>query len=160
MNVVKGRHSAGRREGKGVTKASIDSLLADARRRLARLTPVEADAAMQRGALLIDTRPIEQRERDGEIFGSIVIDRSVLEWRLDPTSADRIPELSKREGDRPLIIMCNEGYSSSLAAATLQGLGLRNVTDVIGGFQSWVASGLPVRHITTGAEEICNEYRG
>ena len=115
---------------------------------------------MQRGALLIDTRPIEQRQRDGEIVGSIVIDRSVLEWRLDPTSADRIPELSNLEGDRPLIIMCNEGYSSSLAAATLQGLGPRNVTDVIGGFQSWVASGLPVRQITSGTEEKCNEYPG
>jgi rhodanese-related sulfurtransferase len=160
MSVVKGRRSAGRREGKGVTKAAIDSLLADARRRLARLTPVEAAAAMQRGALLIDTRPIEQRQRDGEIVGSIVVDRSVLEWRLDPTSPDRIAELSNREGDTPVIIMCNEGYSSSLAAATLQGLGLRNVTDVIGGFQSWVASGLPVRHITTGAEEKCYEYQG
>jgi rhodanese-related sulfurtransferase len=133
-----------------VTKASIDSLLADARRGLARLTPAEAAAAMQRGALLIDTRPVEQRRRDGEIFGAVVIDRNVLEWRLDPASPDRSPELSNRQSDRLLIIMCNEGYSSSLAASTLQRLGLRKVTDVIGGFQSWVASGLPVRHITSG----------
>jgi rhodanese-related sulfurtransferase len=129
-----------------VTKASIDSLLADARRGLARLTPAEAAAAMQRGALL----SVEQRRRDREIFGAVVIDRNVLEWRLDPASPDRIPELSNRQSDRLLIIMCNEGYSSSLAASTLQRLGLRKVTDVIGGFQSWVASGLPVRHITSG----------
>jgi rhodanese-related sulfurtransferase len=144
-------------EGEGVTKASIDSLLAGARRGLARLTPVEAAAAMQRGALLIDTRPVEQRRRDGEIFGAVVIDRNVLEWRLDPTSPDRSPELSNRQNDRLLIIMCNEGYSSSLAASTLQRLGLRKVTDVIGGFQSWVASGLPVRQSTSGGK--CNEYR-
>jgi rhodanese-related sulfurtransferase len=125
--------------------ASVDHLLADARRGLMRLAPIEAAAAVQDGALLIDIRPIEQRQRAGEIPGSIVIDRNVLEWRLDPTSPDRISELSDRDAESLLVILCNEGYSSSLAAATLQRLGLRRVTDVIGGFQAWVESGLPVQ---------------
>lgn len=137
-----------------MSRASINDLLGEARRDLKRLTPLEAAAALQRGALLIDTRPIEQRRRDGEVPGAIVVDRNVLEWRLDPTSPDRIPELSDGVGNRPLIIMCNEGYSSSLAAATLQRLGLRHVTDVIDGFQGWAACGLPVRHVTPEKLEV------
>jgi rhodanese-related sulfurtransferase len=137
-----------------MSKASIDQLLAETRRGLMRLTPAEAAAAMVGGAVLIDTRPIEQRLRDGEVPGAIVVDRNVLEWRLDPSSPDRIPELSDRNDSSLLIIMCNEGYSSSLAAATLQRLGLRHATDVIGGFQRWANSGLPVRQATTEKMEV------
>jgi rhodanese-related sulfurtransferase len=122
--------------------SSIDRLLQEARRDWARLEPAEAAAAMRDGALLIDTRPAFQRDRDGEISGAIVVDRNVLEWRLDPTSPHRIPEISDQ--DQTVIVICNEGYSSSLAAATLHRLGLRRATDVIGGFQAWRSSGLPV----------------
>ncbi len=97
---------------------------------------------MRAGALLVDMRPFEQRRRDGLIPGALVIDRNVLEWRLDPTGADCIPELTSQ--DQAVIVICNQGYSSSLAAAMLQRLGLRQATDVIGGFEAWVAAGLPV----------------
>lgn len=105
-------------------------------------TDRSAADAMRDGALLIDTRPATQRERDGEIAGAIVVDRNVLEWRLDPTSPHRIPEI--HDLDQTVIVICNEGYSSSLAAATLHRLGLRRATDVIGGFQAWLSSGLLV----------------
>jgi rhodanese-related sulfurtransferase len=124
-------------------------MLQDARRGLTRLTAKQAAAALQDGALLIDIRSSEQRCREGEIPGSIVIDRNVLEWRLDPSSQHRIPQLVDREAGTDLIIICSEGYSSSLAAASLKRLGLRHVQDVIGGFQGWVASGLPVRRRTS-----------
>lgn len=123
---------------------SIDALLADAQRRLRRLIPSEAHDAAGSGAVLVDIRPFEQRERDGVIPGALVIDRNVLEWRLDPRSDSR--EASVGDHQR-VVIICNEGYSSSLAAATLRLLG-RDATDVIGGFQNWLACGLPV---TTGA---------
>ena len=89
---------------------------------------------MRDGALVVDIRPVEQRSRDGELDGAIVIDRNVLEWRLDPASEHRIPEITGY-GQR-VIVMCNEGYQSSLAAATLQDLGLSRATDLIGGFQA------------------------
>jgi rhodanese-related sulfurtransferase len=91
--------------------------------------------------VLVDTRPVEQRRRDGTIPGALVIDRNVLEWRLDPSSAHRSPLVSESQR---VIVLCNEGYSSSLAAATLQRLGRADATDVVGGFQNWIASGLPV----------------
>jgi len=87
------------------------------------------------GAVVVDIRPIHQRERDGELPDAVVIDRTVLEWRLDPTSPYRLP-LSD-SADRRIVIVCNEGYSSSLAARTLQELGLVNATDMIGGYQAW-----------------------
>jgi rhodanese-related sulfurtransferase len=121
----------------------IDELLEDARRRLQRVDAEQAAAAVGRGALLVDTRPVAQRERDGEIPGAVIVDRNVLEWRLDPASAHRIPEM--RDHDQHVIVVCNEGFASSLAAATLQELGLHNATDLIGGFQAWRAAGLPVR---------------
>jgi rhodanese-related sulfurtransferase len=127
-----------------VAVSSIDELLAEARAGLARLEPAHAAAAADEGALLIDTRPVEQRRREGEIPGALVIDRSVLEWRLDPTSPDRIAQVI--DHNQIVVVICNEGYSSSLAAATLQHLGLRHATDVIGGFQAWRSCGLPVRH--------------
>jgi rhodanese-related sulfurtransferase len=125
-----------------VTKP-VDELLEDARRRLQRVDAEQAAAAVGRGALLVDTRPVAQRERDGEIPGAVIVDRNVLEWRLDPASAHRIPEM--RDHDQHVIVVCNEGFASSLAAATLQQLGLHNATDLIGGFQAWRAAGLPVR---------------
>jgi rhodanese-related sulfurtransferase len=124
------------------TVSAIDRLLDEARGSLRRLEPEEVPGAMRAGALLIDTRPVDQRRRDGEIPGAIVVDRNVLEWRLDPTSASRIPEITGR--DQRIIVICNEGFSSSLAAATLQRLGLHNATDVIGGFVAWTGHGLPV----------------
>lgn len=93
---------------------------------------------MANGAIVIDIRPAEQRERDGALPGAVVVDRNVLEWRLDPTSPHRLPLATGP--DVRLIIVCNEGYSSSLAAATLQELGLRNATDLVGGFQQWHAT--------------------
>ena len=124
------------------TASRIDALLLSVRARLTRLTPAEAHAAAQRGALLVDTRPVVLREADGEIPDAIVVDRNTLEWRLDPTSPWCIPQAT--DADQLIVVICNEGYASSLAAATLQDLGLRNATDLIGGFQAWRAAGLPV----------------
>lgn len=122
--------------------SSIDRLLEETRRNWVRMEPTDAADAMRNGALLIDTRPAFQRERDGEISGAIVVDRNVLEWRLDPTSPHRIPEIT--DLDQTVILICNEGYSSSLAVASLHRLGLRRATDVVGGFKAWLSSGLPV----------------
>jgi rhodanese-related sulfurtransferase len=127
-----------------VGEHTIDELLARAREQLTRVDPDEAAAAMARGAVLVDIRPIEQRSRDGEVPGSLVIDRNVLEWRLDPRSAHRIPEAARR--DHLIMVLCNEGYASSLAAATLRDLGL-DATDVDGGYQAWMAAGLPTREV-------------
>ncbi len=121
---------------------TIEQILERARARLARITPRQAAAEQAAGALLIDTRTQEQRERDGRIPGALVVDRTVFEWRLDPASPTRVPEASSH--DLRMIVICNEGFSSSLAAASLQDLGLMNSTDVIGGFQAWKAAGLPV----------------
>jgi len=120
-------------------RRSIDEILADSRARLQRVEPDDLDAERAAGALVVDIRPVEQRERDGELPGAIVIDRNVLEWRLDPASAHRIPEAG--DYDRRVIIVCNEGYQSSLAAALLQDLGLHRATDLAGGFQAWVERG-------------------
>ena len=114
---------------------AIDALLAHARSNLDRVQPAHLAEELASGAILIDIRPIEQRQRDGSLPGAIVIDRNVLEWRLDPTSPHRLPIAT--DADARLIIVCNEGYSSSLAAATLQQLGLRSATDLVGGFQAW-----------------------
>ncbi len=123
-------------------RRTIDQLLAEARSRLARLDPVRAAAAMREGAVLVDTRPLEQREADGEVPGALVIGRNVLEWRLDPASEWRLPLPGGH--DLHVIVMCDEGYSSSLAAATLHMLGMRRATDLVGGFRAWAAAGLPV----------------
>ncbi len=120
---------------------SIDDLLRDARGRIGRVSPAEAVEIAQQGGLLVDIRPSEQRARDGEVSGALVIDRNVLEWRLDPASAHRIPEVTSHR--QPIVVLCNEGYASSLAAATLAALGFVTVVDVIGGYQAWRADGLP-----------------
>jgi rhodanese-related sulfurtransferase len=106
------------------------------------VTPQEAAAEQADGALLVDTRTVEQRASQGDIPGALVIDRTVFEWRLDPTSPSRIPEAKDHEVR--VIVICAQGYSSSLAAASLQDLGLVNATDVIGGFEAWKAAGLPI----------------
>jgi rhodanese-related sulfurtransferase len=116
--------------------SAIDHLLARARVGLDRVAAESLADEVARGAMLIDIRPIEQRVRDGELPGAVVVDRNVLEWRLDPTSPHRLP--LDVGPDARLIIVCNEGYSSSLAAATLQELGLRAATDLVGGFQAWL----------------------
>jgi rhodanese-related sulfurtransferase len=122
---------------------TVDDLLAEARARLDRVDPDEARAAMDDGALLIDIRVDSQREADGVVPGAHFVPRNVLEWRLDPASDHRNPELAKP--DARVIVMCNEGWQSSLAAATLQELGISRATDLDGGFQAWRAAGLPVR---------------
>jgi rhodanese-related sulfurtransferase len=123
--------------------ATIDEVLEKARRRLKRLTPEQAAAEHAKGALLVDTRTSEQRASGGEIPGAIVVDRAAMEWRLDPTSPSRISEAT--DHDIRVIVICAEGYSSSLAAASLQDLGLVNATDVIGGVDAWKAAGLPLQ---------------
>jgi rhodanese-related sulfurtransferase len=116
--------------------SAIAVLLEACRRNLDRVEAEELDAELADGALVVDTRPSEQRRRDGELPGALVVDRNVLEWRLDPTSPHRLPEATS--ADRRVIIVCNEGYSSSLAASALQGLGLRRATDLVGGYQAWL----------------------
>jgi rhodanese-related sulfurtransferase len=121
----------------------IDELLARVRSRIERVDPVEAwRRAVQGGALLVDTRPAEQRRRDGEVPGALVVDRNVLEWRLDPASPDRLPVVTGY--DLEVLVLCNEGYSSSLVADTLRTLGHPRTVDVIGGFVAWAADGLPI----------------
>ena len=120
---------------------SIDEVLAETRGRLHRLQPAEAAARMADGALVVDTRPVAQREADGEVPGALVVERNVLEWRLDPASDARLPEATGH--DVEVIVLCNEGYASSLAADSLRTLGLHRATDVVGGYQAWAAAGLP-----------------
>jgi rhodanese-related sulfurtransferase len=121
---------------------TVDELLERVRARIDRVQPAEAARRLAAGALLVDTRPVEQRERDGEVPGAVVVDRNVLEWRLDPASPYRIPEMTGYDLD--VVVLCNQGYSSSLVADTLRSLGLHRAVDVIGGFEAWVADGLPV----------------
>jgi rhodanese-related sulfurtransferase len=121
---------------------TVDELLALVRSRIERVEPVEAWHRLTGGALLLDTRPVEQRERDGEVPGAVVVDRNVLEWRLDPASPDRLPVVTGY--DLEVVVLCNEGYSSSLVADTLRTLGLTRTSDVIGGFVAWAAAGLPI----------------
>jgi rhodanese-related sulfurtransferase len=123
-------------------RTTVAELIAAARARLDRLSPLNAHAAMEYGALLIDIRSDSQRDRDGIVPGAHVVARNVLEWRLDPASPHRDPQLARPESH--IVLLCDEGYQSSLVAATLQRFGLLHATDVIGGFQAWRAAGLPV----------------
>ena len=120
----------------------VDEMLETARARLDRVGPKRAAELVADGARLVDTRPQWQRDAEGTLPGALVIERNHLEWRLDPTSDARIPEAT--DHDVTWIVVCSEGYSSSLAAASLQDLGLRHATDLDGGFQAWKAAGLPV----------------
>ena|SRR5690242_6884017 len=114
---------------------AVDRLLEEARAGLDRVEPQELAQEVRLGAVVVDTRPVEQRQRDGALPGAIIVDRNVLEWRLDPTSPDKLP--IDIDDETRVIVVCNEGYSSSLAAASLQRLGLRRATDLAGGFQAW-----------------------
>jgi rhodanese-related sulfurtransferase len=117
------------------TPAAIDVLLEEARLGMDRVQPADLASELTAGALVVDTRPADQRQRDGDLPGAVIIDRNVLEWRLDPTCPHHIPQACT--ADVRIIVVCNEGYSSSLAAATLRQLGLTLATDLIGGFQGW-----------------------
>lgn len=122
---------------------SVEDLLAAARERLERVEPAAAADAVREGrAVLVDIRAESQRAADGLVPGAAFVARNVLEWRLDPGSAWRDPELART--DRRVIVMCDQGYQSSLAATTLQELGHEDATDLAGGFQAWRAAGLPV----------------
>jgi rhodanese-related sulfurtransferase len=125
-----------------VNGRGIDEILADARARLDRLGPEAVDGARRDGAILVDIRPVAQRVAGGEIPDALVVERNVLEWRFDPTSDARLPIADRY--DLPVIVYCEEGYTSSLAAAALQDLGLFRATDLIGGISAWRAAGLPV----------------
>jgi rhodanese-related sulfurtransferase len=120
--------------------AKIDGHLDAVRTHLQRVTATDAARAAGNGALLVDIRPADLRTRDGVIPGALVIDRNQLEWRLDPTSPDRVADVGP---DQVVILLCDEGYASSLAARSLQEIGLERATDMIGGFQAWISAGLP-----------------
>jgi rhodanese-related sulfurtransferase len=122
-----------------MTFRSVDELLADARSRLRRLSPADAAAAVADGALLVDIRPHWQRTRDGEVPGALVVERNHLEWRLHPTSESRVTAAAA--GQR-WIVLCEEGYTSSLAADALNSIGVP-ADDIDGGFRAWAAAGLP-----------------
>jgi rhodanese-related sulfurtransferase len=128
-----------------MTRKTIEQLLRDARSRLDRLEPDEAFAAQQAGSLLIDTRSDDERRREGVIPGALHIPRTVLEWRVDPETGPEYRSPHLHGLDQRLVVVCAHGYSSSLAAATLQDLGFTHATDVVGGFEAWKDRGLPVR---------------
>jgi len=117
--------------------SAIDVLLAAARAGLDRVRPEDLAAELAAGALIVDIRPVEQRSRDGHLDGAVVIDRNVLEWRLDPTCPHHLPQVT--DANQRIVVVCNEGYGSSLAAATLHRIGLHRSTDLMGGFQAWRA---------------------
>jgi len=124
------------------TRRTADQLLAEARERIGRFSPEEADAAARDGALIVDIRSELQRDRLGVIRGSLHIPRTVLEWRVEQDGRWRNPHVGGLE--RQLIVVCDDGYASSLAAATLADLGFADPRDVIGGFSAWRAAGLPI----------------
>jgi rhodanese-related sulfurtransferase len=137
-----GREHVNAHRGPYPYRTGVDEVLRRARARLTRLTAAEAGRLLAAGRIvLVDTRPLGQRQADGEIPGAVVVDRNVLEWRLDPASPSRLPIARY---DLPVVVLCNQGYSSSLAAAGLKDLGLTRATDVVGGFEAWRAAGLPV----------------
>jgi rhodanese-related sulfurtransferase len=128
--------------------ALLDVVLAAARTRIHRRSAVQAWAEMAAGAVLVDTRCAGDRVRDGIVPGSVHVPRTVLEWRACEESGYAEPLLARADG--PLILLCNEGYSSSLAAAALVDLGFVDVGDVVDGFAGWRAAGLPVEPVTAG----------
>ncbi|NGY57871.1 rhodanese-like domain-containing protein [Lentzea sp. NEAU-D13] len=120
--------------------SSVDTILEEARSHLLRLEPHELHAL--KDALVVDIRPIHNRLAEGEIENSVVVERIVLEWRLDPTGDWRLPGFT---ADTTVVVVCNEGWASSLAARDLQRIGLANATDLVGGYRGWRAAGLPIR---------------
>jgi rhodanese-related sulfurtransferase len=141
------RAAGGGSGGDAVTRTTIDELLATARAGLERVDARAAADAHAAGTALIDIRSDWQIAADGIVPGALLIQRNVLEWRLDPDCAHRHPGAPGI--DEPVILMCNEGYQSSLAAASLQQLGFARATDLIGGFQAWRAAGLPVEPVAS-----------
>jgi rhodanese-related sulfurtransferase len=125
-----------------VTK-SADELVDEAREVIERVTVERAFECQRQGALLIDIRPALQRAAHGVVPGALIIERNVLEWRLDPTGDHRVPEVKSH--DQQVLVLCQQGYASSLAAASLAALGFRQPGDVIGGFDAWAAAGLPTK---------------
>ncbi|EFV13186.2 hypothetical protein HMPREF9336_01955 [Segniliparus rugosus ATCC BAA-974] len=123
-------------------RRTIADVLAEARERLRRLSADEVPAALERGAILVDIRPAAQRAEEGDVPQALVIERNVLEWRLDPASDARIPQAT--DHDVEWVILCSEGYTSSLAAASLQDLGLHKATDVVGGYWALKNSAFPL----------------
>jgi rhodanese-related sulfurtransferase len=117
------------------SESAVARLLDDARSRLDRVEPERLAEEVAAGALVVDIRPVENRSTEGELPGALVVDRNVLEWRLDPTSPDRLPEAD--DPDRRVVLVCNEGYASSLAAETLRRIGLSRATDLAGGYRAW-----------------------
>jgi rhodanese-related sulfurtransferase len=117
--------------------ATADELVARARRRISRVKPADLEALATAGGLIVDIRPVAQRAEEGELPGAVVIERNVLEWRLDPTGEHRISEVTGY--DQPVVVVCSEGYASSLAADTVRALGYRNAADLIGGYRAWLA---------------------
>lgn len=122
---------------------SVDQMLARARARLHRLSPQQAHQAVAAGAVLVDIRPAWQRAEEGEVPGALLVERNHLEWRFDPECAARLPQATGYHVQ--VIVLCSEGYTSSLAADSLSRLGLARATDVIGGFRAWAAAGLPAQ---------------
>ncbi|GAA3879258.1 rhodanese-like domain-containing protein [Saccharothrix violaceirubra] len=125
---------------------SAESFLDEARRELRRVTPEELVGLTD--AFVVDIRPVHNRLAEGEIPGSVPVERIVLEWRLDPHGDHRIPGFT---ADSTVVVLCNEGYASSLAARDLRRVGLPNATDLVGGFRAYAAAGLPVREGATPA---------
>ncbi len=117
--------------------STVERVLAEVRRGLDRVDPHDLAAEVATGALVVDIRPVENRGPEGEMPGALVVDRNVLEWRLDPTSVDRLPEAVDPE--RRVILFCNDGYASSFAAETLRRIGLTRATDLVGGYRGWRA---------------------
>ena len=129
-------------------RRTLAEILAEAERRIDRLSPVEAEAALARGALLVDIRSDTAREQDGVVPGSLHVPRTVLEWRFDPDGAFRNPCVGGL--DDPVLVICDHGHSSILAAATLVVLGYARAGDVVGGFEAWRDAGLPVARAPAG----------
>lgn len=125
-------------------QAAVDELLARARAGLDRVHPADLAEEVAAGAIVVDIRPVEHRRRDGELPGALVVDRNVLEWRLDPTCPHRLPVAV--DVDVRYVLVCSEGYSSSLAAATLREIGLTRATDLVGGYRAWSDMGPVASH--------------
>jgi len=128
--------------------SAIDTFVAKARAGVDRPDPARALELQEQGALVVDIRPHANRAAEGEIPGSVIVERIHLEWRLAPDSEWRLPDVRP---DRTVIVVCNEGWASSLAAADLRRLGLEHATDLDGGFRAWAAAGLPTREGGTPA---------
>jgi rhodanese-related sulfurtransferase len=117
--------------------ASADELVAQARERISRVGPDQLGAVAAAGGLIVDIRPVGQRAEEGELPGALVVDRNVLEWRLDPSGDHRLPEVNGY--DQPVVVVCSEGYASSLAADVLRALGYTHAADLVGGYRAWLS---------------------